>query len=207
MKSVKSSAAKIVSLVVMIVVLSGLFLAAPQASFAAKKEKAAKTDKAAAAVDINSADEKTVAGLPGVGKKTAKDIISGRPYKNLDDLKRVKGMNDARLKQIAGKVTFGAAAPAAAAPAPAAAPVKAEKPQKAPKAEKAAKDSGKLAPGEKVNLNTASKDQLDKLPGIGAVKAQAIIDNRPYTKPEDIMKVKGIKEKQYEKIKDMITVH
>jgi competence protein ComEA len=60
--------------------------------------------------------------------------------------------------------------------------------------------------GAKVNLNTASKDQLEALPGIGPVKAQAIIDNRPYNSPEDVMKVKGIKEGTYDQIKDQITV-
>jgi len=44
------------------------------------------------------------------------------------------------------------------------------------------------------------------LPGIGPVKAQAIIDGRPYANPEDIMKVKGIKQGEYNKIKDTITV-
>lgn len=58
----------------------------------------------------------------------------------------------------------------------------------------------------KVNLNTASKEQLEALPGIGPVKAQAIIENRPYNKPEDVMKVSGIKEGTYDKIRDQITV-
>jgi competence protein ComEA len=59
--------------------------------------------------------------------------------------------------------------------------------------------------GAKVNINTASKAQLEALPGIGPVKAQAIIDGRPYTAPEDIMKVNGIKEGTYDKIRDQIT--
>jgi len=58
----------------------------------------------------------------------------------------------------------------------------------------------------KVNLNTASKEELEALPAIGPVKAQAIIDNRPYRKTEDIMKIDGIKEGTYEKIRDQITV-
>jgi competence protein ComEA len=57
-----------------------------------------------------------------------------------------------------------------------------------------------------VNINTASKQQLEKLPGIGPVKAQAIIDGRPYQAKEDIMKVKGIKQGTFDKIKDVITV-
>src|SRR6266576_5456076 len=61
-----------------------------------------------------------------------------------------------------------------------------------------------------VNINTASKEELDALPGIGPVKAQAIIDyrnaNGPFKTPEDVMKVKGIKEGTYGKIKGLISV-
>ena len=58
----------------------------------------------------------------------------------------------------------------------------------------------------KVNINTADKAALEALPEIGPVKAQAIIDGRPYKTIEDVTKVSGIKEKTFEKIKGMITV-
>jgi competence protein ComEA len=70
----------------------------------------------------------------------------------------------------------------------------------------AAKSASAAVQGAKVNINTADKAALDVLPGIGPVKAQAIIDGRPYKTIEDVMKVSGIKEKAFEKIKDMITV-
>ena len=40
------------------------------------------------------------------------------------------------------------------------------------------------------------------MPEIGPVKAQAIIDGRPYKKTEDVMKVKGFKEQEFAKIKE-----
>jgi competence ComEA-like helix-hairpin-helix protein len=71
-------------------------------------------------------------------------------------------------------------------------------------ASKKKKATPKLEPGRQVNLNTASQAELEKIPGIGPKKAQAIIKGRPYQSPEDVMKVKGIKKGTYRKIKDSI---
>ena len=61
-----------------------------------------------------------------------------------------------------------------------------------------------------VNINTASLEELMTLPGIGAARAQSIIDYRVqsggFEVREDIMKVTGIKEAMYDNLKDYITV-
>lgn len=62
----------------------------------------------------------------------------------------------------------------------------------------------------KVNLNTADEKMLCTLPGIGTSRAKSIIDYRTkngvFKRIEDVMKVSGIKEAAFEKIKDFITV-
>jgi competence protein ComEA len=178
-------------------------------SMAQKKMTVEDIQKGSATViDLNTADEKTIETLPGIGKTTAQAIIAGRPYKSIEDLKRVKGMSDKKISAIKDMVTVGGTS---AATAPGAVPSASEVKQKASAAqqagtEKVEKTKSKLAAGQHVNINTATKEELDALPGIGPKKAQAIIDGRPYNAPEDIMKVKGIKQKTYDKIKDLITV-
>lgn len=62
----------------------------------------------------------------------------------------------------------------------------------------------------KININTASESQLCNIPGIGATRAAAITAYRQeygaFETIEDIMKVSGIKQGTYDKIKDSITV-
>lgn len=61
-----------------------------------------------------------------------------------------------------------------------------------------------------VDINTADADKLCTLPGIGEARAQDIIayreENGAFEREEDIMKVPGIKEAAYRKLKDKITV-
>lgn len=63
---------------------------------------------------------------------------------------------------------------------------------------------------QKVNINTASADELAKLPRIGPAIAQRIVDfrkeNGNFKRIEDLMKVRGIGEKVFNQLKDLITV-
>lgn len=67
-----------------------------------------------------------------------------------------------------------------------------------------AKDDGKI------NLNTATKEELMELPGIGAAKAEAILawreKNGSFTQIEDLMKIEGIKEGVFSKIENYVRV-
>ena len=65
-------------------------------------------------------------------------------------------------------------------------------------------------PGPKVNINTASQAELESLPQIGPKIAEQIIlyrtQNGNFKKIEEIMKIKGIGEKLFNQLKDLITV-
>lgn len=75
---------------------------------------AAQTSKQAAAtsagkVDLNTASEKELDGLPGVGPATAKKIIKGRPYSSVEDLSKA-GVSASTIKKITPLVTVSSGA-------------------------------------------------------------------------------------------------
>jgi competence protein ComEA len=74
----------------------------------------------------------------------------------------------------------------------------------------AAASSQPAAGSEKININTASADDLASLPGIGPSYAQRIVEyrekNGPFHKVEDLLNVRGIGEKTFERIRDRLTL-
>lgn len=70
-------------------------------------------------------------------------------------------------------------------------------------------DAGASSPGV-ININTATAEELDSLPGIGPSTAAAIVEDRerngPFASPEDLMRVSGIGEGKFSKLKDQIRV-
>ena len=64
-------------------------------------------------------------------------------------------------------------------------------------------DNEEPKPAGLININTATVEELQQLPGIGEVTANAIIAYREEKGP--LLKVKGIGEKTYEELKNMIT--
>ncbi len=57
---------------------------------------------------------------------------------------------------------------------------------------------------EKININTATIEELDELPGVGKVTAKKIIEGRPYENIDQLLTKKVVNKSVYEKIKELI---
>jgi competence protein ComEA len=80
-------------------------------------------------------------------------------------------------------------------------------------ADTAAKSSKPSAPaasakaGAKLDINSASKDDLEKLPGIGPATSQKIIAGRPFRAKNELVSKKIVSQGEYDKIKEQIIAH
>jgi competence protein ComEA len=135
-------------------------------------------------IDINNASQEAIETLPGIGPSIAQEIIKGRPYRTFADLDKVKGIGPKKLEQLRGKVVI--------------APMHAQltAPSNRPATNQIAK----------VNLNTATQAELEKLPGIGPKRAEAIIAARPFRHVDDLKNVKGLTRAQLNELKTAVTV-
>ncbi|HKF43519.1 MAG TPA: helix-hairpin-helix domain-containing protein [Thermoanaerobaculia bacterium] len=160
-------------------------------------------------VDLNTATQKELEDLPGVGEATAKKIIAGRPYKSVSDLEKA-GVPAKTISKIEKQVTVsggGSSASTSSMSSSASTASTASKsaPAKTEKAEKTEKAAPAAAMGAKVDLNTASQKELEDLPGVGPATAKKIIAGRPYSSVSDLSRA-GVNKSTMDKIGGMVTV-
>ncbi len=144
----------------------------------------------AGGVNINSASAAELDTLPGIGPAKAQAIIEHRtqqgPFASIESIQDVTGIGPATFNNMKTLITVGVGTTEDGSPdggdaAPA--PPAAETPPAAP-------------PTGQVDINTATEDALQTLPGIGPSKAAAIIADRtnqgPFGSCDDLTRVTGI---------------
>jgi competence protein ComEA len=93
----KNLVSRFLILAVMVGLLSGMGVAQKKAG---SKKAAAATQPASKLVDINSASQNELSGLPGIGDVYSQKIINGRPYRVKTDLSRKKIVPEATYAKI-----------------------------------------------------------------------------------------------------------
>jgi competence protein ComEA len=165
----------------------------------------------AEAIDLNTADQSELAQVPGVGPKMAEAIVDHRrlrgSFRSVDDLRGVRGVGPVTFDKLRHQFRVGNPPPveptsAPQSPEPSPAPAPAPRPT--------ATGSKKVQPGEPpVNVNTATAEELQRLPGVGPVTANAILTARttaPFQSTDDLRRVKGIGPKTLDKLRPYVVV-
>ena len=116
-----------------------------------------------ALIDVNSADEKALDALPGVGPARAKAIVANRPYSEKAELVSKKAIPSNVLPQIEDKIAL-------------------------------------------VNVNTATAAMMAKiLPNVGPVRAQQIVEKRPFATLQDLVAKGALTQGVFEGLRGLVT--
>ena len=114
-------------------------------------------------IDVNSADEKALDSLPGVGPVRAKAIVANRPYADKQELVTKKAVPANVMAEIEDKIAL-------------------------------------------VNVNSASAAMMAKiLPNVGPVRAQQIVDKRPYASLQDLVAKGALTQGVFDGVKNLVT--
>jgi competence protein ComEA len=171
--------------------------------------------RASRRLNINTASAQQLGSgeLYRIGPARAQAIVEYRnvngPFHSVDEIANVTGIGPKTLAAIRDRITVGdqpanftdaasTTSLSVAAQRPAGATVVGDF------------DRRPVTPPPRININTATAEELTQLKGVGPVTAQAIVAyrraNGPFRRPEDLMKVNGIKQKKFDALRQLITV-
>jgi competence protein ComEA len=165
-------------------------------------------------VDLNRADRAELLQLPGVGEGLAERISAYRRehggFQQVDELTQIHGVGPATLERLRPWVSaLGSAKDVGGTPP---GRIVRSEPTTSRKSARPTQDVGanKLAKlTGRININCASLEELQHLPGIGAKMAQRIIDERrhaPFRSVDDLRRVHGIGPKTLERLRPWVFV-
>ncbi len=173
-----------------------------------QKEEAKEKEEDIKKIEINSAKGEVLEKLSGIGPVYAERIIEERPFCSLSEITNVKGIGETTLKNIKKQGLAYVD------------PLKdcfkeskneeedekqiedGEKEKKYEDEKEESKEDDDKKEKEKIEINSASLDELQKITGIGEVYAERIIEERPFCSLSEITNVKGIGEARLEAIKE-----
>jgi competence protein ComEA len=165
-------------------------------------------------VDLNHADRAELLQLPGVGESLAQRILDSRrehgEFRRIEDLRRVKGIGPATLEKLRPWVCiteeeFRAEEEADSVPKP----VRTRASRESAAASASVRDRKLTAQEGRIDINRATAEELERLPGIGKKKARDIVaarQQRLFATVADLRRVKGIGPKTLEKLRPLVTV-
>jgi competence protein ComEA len=160
-------------------------------------------------LDLNRADTAQLVQIPGLGAGLAQRIDEYRRqhggFRSVEELRQVRGVGPALLEQLRPFLTVEPDSDEGPSPPPrvarAAAPDGPARP---------ARPSGKKPPlTGVVNVNTASAEELRRLPGIGPKLSERILEaraDRPFRSVDELRRVRGIGAKTLERLRPHVTV-
>jgi competence protein ComEA len=149
--------------------------------------------------DLRTATKEELISIPGIGEKRAADILFYREehgFKSLSEIKNVKGIGDATFKRLESSfIPFGQEEELNTKD-------ETENQEIEESTQSIHKEKANI---EKININTASLEELQKIKGLGPATAEKIINLRneigEFSAYEQLLEVKGIGPKTLEKMR------
>lgn len=174
------------------------------------------TETVSTRFDLNRADRSELEQIPGVGPKLAQAIVEHRDEKgrfpSIEHLRDVKGVGPATFDKVRPYLRVEPVPPTQASDLdpPILERKKIAEPEKKSAMSASPRPAGsrKFQPGDPpINVNTATVEQLLRLPDVGPVTAQAIVaarSEKPLTSINDLDRVKGIGAKKLDKMRSFV---